>query len=49
VLAFSVLVEPKQIVGGSAKTEVGVAVNGETVTVTERQSEGVQLVLSVRA
>jgi hypothetical protein len=49
VLALSMLVEPRQMVEGVATTVVGVAVNGETVTVTERHADGEQLVLSVRA
>jgi hypothetical protein len=46
--AVSVLVPPAQM-GEVAVTLVGVAVAAETVTVTERQADGVQLVLSVRA
>ena len=46
--AVSVLVPPKQM-GEVAVTVVGVAIAAETVTVTERQADGEQLVLSVRA
>jgi hypothetical protein len=46
--AVSVLVPPTQM-GEVAVTLVGIAIAAETVTVTERQADGEQLVLSVRA